>query len=159
MDATNAQTASAPPAPEAAGRARSLTDLWEQDHASQWLGMALLEVGAGHSRVSMRVTPQMANGHGICHGGLIFALADSAFAFASNSRGGSVVAAGAVVDFLSPARVGEELEAVASERHLAGRNGIYDVTVRESRSQRRVAEFRGRSRKIAEARPLTPGPG
>lgn len=97
----------------------------------------------------MRVTPKMANGHGICHGGMIFALADTAFAFASNSKGGTVVAAGATVDFLSPAVVGEELEATARERHLQGRSGIYDVTVRDIASQRVVAEFRGRSRRLA----------
>jgi phenylacetic acid degradation protein PaaD len=115
--------------------------------------MALLEVAPGRSRVAMRVTPQMANGHGICHGGMIFALADSAFAFASNSRGGNVVAAGATVDFISPATVGEELEATATERHLQGRSGIYDVTVRESMSQRLVAEFRGRSRGLPTGEP------
>ncbi len=99
----------------------------------------------------MRVTPKMANGHGICHGGMIFALADSAFAFASNCRGGTVVAAGATVDFMSPAAVGEELEASATERHVQGRSGIYDVTVRESTSRRLVAEFRGRSRRLPGA--------
>ncbi len=128
-------------------------DLWEQDQASQWLGMALLEVAPGRSRVAMRVTSRMVNGHGICHGGMIFALADSAFAFACNSHGGTVVAAGATVDFLSPAAVGEELEATATERHLQGRSGIYDVTVRESTSQRLVAEFRGRSRRLAGGDP------
>ena len=126
-------------------------DLWDQDQASQWLGMALLEVAPGRSRVAMRVTPKMANGHGICHGGMIFALADSAFAFASNCRGGTVVAAGATVDFMSPAAVGEELEASATERHVQGRSGIYDVTVRESTSRRLVAEFRGRSRRLPGA--------
>jgi acyl-CoA thioesterase len=114
--------------------------------------MALLEVGPGRSRVEMLVTPRMANGHGVCHGGLIFALADTAFAFASNSRGGTVLAAGATVDFLSPAEVGEKLEATATERQLQGRSGIYDVTVRESASQRVVAEFRGRSRRLSDAR-------
>ena len=126
--------------------------LWEKDQASQWLGMALLEVGPGRSRVEMLVTPRMANGHGVCHGGLIFALADTAFAFASNSRGGTVLAAGATVDFLSPAEVGEKLEATATERQLQGRSGIYDVTVRESASQRVVAEFRGRSRRLSDER-------
>lgn len=101
----------------------------------------------------MRITPRMANGHGICHGGMIFALADSAFAVASNSRGGTVVAAGASVDFLSPASVGEELEATATERHLQAKSGIYDVTVRESTTQRLVAEFRGRSRRVPDQGP------
>ena len=132
-------------------RARG-SDLWDQDQASQWLGMALLEVSPGRSRVEMQITPRMANGHGICHGGMIFALADTAFAFASNSRGGTVLAPGATVDFLSPAAVGEMLEATATERQLQGRSGIYDVTVRESASQRVVAEFRGRSRRLSKER-------
>ncbi len=106
----------------------------------------------------MRITPRMANGHGICHGGMIFALADSAFAFASNSRGGTVVAAGATVDFLSPGVIGEELEATAIERHLQGKSGIYDVTVRESTSQRLVAEFRGRSRRLSNEGPAAREP-
>ncbi len=122
------------------------------------MGMALLEVAPGRSRVSMRITPRMANGHGICHGGMIFALADSAFAFASNSRGGTVVAAGATVDFLSPGVIGEELEATAIERHLQGKSGIYDVTVRESTSQRLVAEFRGRSRRLSNEGPAAREP-
>ncbi len=145
--------------PSRPGHDGAEAELWAQDRASQWLGMVLLEVGSGSSRVSMRVTSQMVNGHGICHGGLIFALADSAFAFASNSHGGTVVAAGAVVDFLSPAVVGEELEAVATERHLKGRSGIYDVTVREVHSQRPVAEFRGRSRTLPRSGPSPAGPG
>jgi len=94
----------------------------------------------------MVVAAAMINGHGICHGGYLFILADSAFAFACNTYGEKVLAFGADIVFLSPAKLGEELVAVAAERVLDGRNGIYDVTVSQSPTGRVVAEFRGRSR-------------
>src|SRR5579859_1628822 len=98
--------------------------------------------------MSMLVRPDMTNGHGICHGGFIFTLADSAFAFACNTYDQSTVAQQCAVTFIEPVREGEVLTAHAVERTRAGRGGIYDVTVRDSRNNV-VAEFRGHSRTIA----------
>jgi acyl-CoA thioesterase len=118
--------------------------MWARDSASQGLGMELEEVRPGYARVRMAVRADMLNGHGTCHGGIVFALADSAFAFACNSRGVVTVASGCSVEFLAPAREGDELVAVATERSLEGRNGVYDVDV-SAADQRLVATFRGRS--------------
>jgi acyl-CoA thioesterase len=96
----------------------------------------------------MRIRPDMVNGHRICHGGLIFALADSAFAFACNSYGDNTVAAGAAIEFLLPAREGDLLRAIASERWRTGRAGIYEIEVCNQRDEA-VALFRGRSHQIA----------
>jgi acyl-CoA thioesterase len=90
----------------------------------------------------------MTNGHGICHGGLVFALADSAFAFACNSHGANTVAAGAAIEFLRPAREGDLLTAVATERWRAGRSGIYEIEVTNQDGET-VALFRGRSHQVA----------
>ena len=118
--------------------------MWGRDRASQALGMSLDEVRPGYARLRMIVRPDMLNGHGTAHGGLVFALADSAFAFACNSRGGVTVASGCSIEFLAPAREGDELVAEANERALDGRNGVYDVDVRNA-DGRLVATFRGRS--------------
>jgi acyl-CoA thioesterase len=115
------------------------------DAAASLLGIRLEEVKPGYARMRMVVTPDHANGHAICHGGMIFALADTAFAHACNSRNVATVAAGADISFLSPAQVGEELEAVAIERALGGRTGLYDIEVVEAESRRKIALFRGRS--------------
>ncbi|MGQ0383945.1 MAG: hydroxyphenylacetyl-CoA thioesterase PaaI [Gammaproteobacteria bacterium] len=136
-----------------AGRAQSVAEravraLWEGDRASQALGMAIESAGPGTARVRMRVRPDMTNGHGICHGGLVFALADSAFAFACNSHGDNTVAAGAAIEFLRPAREGDVLTAVATERWRAGRSGIYEIEVRNQGGEA-VALFRGRSHQVA----------
>jgi acyl-CoA thioesterase len=124
--------------------------MWASDPASAALGMTLLAISPGTARVSMHVRPDMVNGHDICHGGLIASLADSAFALACNSYGPVTVAAGFEIDFLEPARLGDELVATATERARRGRSGIYDVTVR--RGDTVVAEFRGRSRTLPDAR-------
>ena len=118
--------------------------MFAADQASLRLGMELAEAGDGRAVVTMTVTDAMLNGHGICHGGYVFTLADTAFACASNSYGQVAVAAGADITFLSPVRSGDVLRAVASERARYGRSGLYDVTVR--RGALVVAEFRGRSR-------------
>lgn len=117
------------------------------DRASAALGMALLEVGDGTARVRMLVRDDMVNGYDIAHGGLVFALADTAFACACNSWGELTVAAGAEVTFVAAARAGDELFADASCRTAFGRHGIYDVTVRrgDPADGDVVAEFRGRS--------------
>jgi phenylacetic acid degradation protein PaaD len=127
---------------------RAAAALWRGDRASQGLGMIVGACAPGHATVSMRVRPDMVNGHGICHGGLVFALADSAFAFACNSHGDNTVAAGAAIEFLLPAREGDLLTAVASERWRAGRAGIYEIEVRNQQDEL-VALFRGRSHQIA----------
>lgn len=124
--------------------------MWARDRASQELGMALEEVRPGYARVRMPVRADMLNGHGTCHGGLIFALADSAFAFACNSHGVVTVASGCTIEFLAPATEGDELVAVAEERSREGRHGVYDVDVRRPDGGV-VATFRGRSTSLKEA--------
>ena len=124
--------------------------LYATDSASQALGMTLVRAGAGTATVTMTVRPDMTNGHGIFHGGFIFALADSAFAFACNSHGAPTVAAGVTVDFLAPARLGEELTAIAREQWLGGRTGLYDMTVTGADGQV-VALVRGRSHRLGRA--------
>lgn len=121
--------------------------LFERDRASQGLGMRLLEVRPGRARVAMSVRADMLNGHQLCHGGMVFALADSAFAFACNSYNDSTVAAAAAIDFLATAREGDELTAEAVELWRSRRNGIYEITVVNQRGER-LALFRGRSYRI-----------
>jgi acyl-CoA thioesterase len=121
--------------------------MWETDHASQGLGIRILAVGPGEARLEMIVRPEMANGHGMCHGGFVFTLADSAFAFACNSRGQRMVASQGAISFLAPAQVGDTLTARACEVHLRGRGGLYDVSV-SNQTGERIAEFRGHSRAI-----------
>ncbi len=127
---------------------RAVDALWRGDSASRQLGMTIDSCGPGRATVSMRIRPDMVNGHRICHGGLIFTLADSAFAFACNSWGDNTVAAGAAIEFLLPAREGDVLRAVAAERWRAGRAGIYEIEVRNQRDEV-VALFRGRSHQVA----------
>lgn len=117
------------------------------DAASAGLGIELLDHGDGWARTGMRVRPAMVNGHDICHGGLVFALADTAFACACNSAGPVTVAAECSIVFISPARRGDYLEATARLRTRYGRNGLYDVTV--VRGEDVIAEFRGRSHALA----------
>jgi phenylacetic acid degradation protein PaaD len=120
--------------------------MWADDSASQALGMGIVDIGAGHATLTMTVRADMTNGHGICHGGFMFSLADSAFAFACNSHNHRAVAQACDIVFLAPVRVGDELVATAVERMRDGRNGICDVTVR--RGDVVVAEFRGQSRLV-----------
>lgn len=122
------------------------------DRASATLGIELVALAPGRARARMTVRPDMVNGHDIAHGGLVFALADTAFACACNSFGPTTVAAGAEVVFVAPARAGDELVADAALRTGYGRHGIYDVTVRRGRAEDAevVAEFRGRSHRMAQ---------
>lgn len=126
---------------------RAAAALFERDRASQALGMRITAVRPGAARVVMRVRADMVNGHGLCHGGLVFALADSAFAFACNSHNDSTVAAAAAIDFLAAAREGDELTAEATELWRTPRNGIYEITVANQRGER-IALFRGRSYRV-----------
>jgi acyl-CoA thioesterase len=119
-----------------------------QDNASRALGMVLEEVGPGQARMRMMVRDDMINGHDLCHGGLIFALADSSLAFACNARNRITVVAAAEIQFISPARMGETLLAVAHERASAGRSGIYDVEVTDAATGHLVALLRGRAQRI-----------
>jgi acyl-CoA thioesterase len=122
--------------------------MWADDQASQGLGMMIERVSPGEAVISMAIRPEMTNGHGICHGGFIFTLADSAFAFACNTYNQRTVAQHCAVTFLRPGRRGDTLTAHAVERHRSERSGIYDVTVRDGRGEV-IAEFRGHSRTIA----------
>ena len=110
--------------------------------------MELLDVGPGRARLAMTVTNRMVNGHSLCHGGFIFALAVSAFAFACNSHGHYAVAQHCAVAFLAPGRLGMRLVAEAAERHRGERTGICDITVRDQASGTVIAEFRGHSRTL-----------
>jgi acyl-CoA thioesterase len=133
---------------DAAQIARISADaMWADDKASQGLGMAILDVGPGTARLAMTITDRMVNGHGLCHGGYIFTLADSAFAFACNSHGQRTVAQHCSVTFLAPGRLGMRLIADAVERYRGERSGIYDITVRDETGST-IAEFRGHSRSI-----------
>ncbi len=116
------------------------------DRASRALGIELLEYGPGWARTRMVIRDDMVNGHSISHGGLIFSLADTAFACACNSWGPATVAAGCDIVFVAAARAGDQLEAYAQARTRYGRSGIYDVTVR--RDTEVIAEFRGRSHQL-----------
>lgn len=122
--------------------------MWAGDAASKWVGMEIIQVDEGHAVLELTVADQHCNGHGICHGGVTFMLADSAFAFACNSRNQSTVAQHNVISFTAPARVGDQLTATAHEVSLTGRSGIYDVTVTDQ-TGRKIAEFRGFSRAVS----------
>ena len=113
------------------GRAERVAELmWAEDAASRELGLSLEGVGPGTARCALTVEPRHANGHGTCHGGILFALADTAFAFACNAANARAVAQRCTIDFVAPARVGDALVAEAREVHVAGRSGVYDVEVR-----------------------------
>ena len=133
--------------------------MWAQDKASRALGMKITRVGPGRATMRMAVRPKMCNGHLICHGGMIFALADSAFAFACNSHNRVTVANNCTISFLAPAREGDVLFAEAVERHRGGRSGVYDVTITNQDAQI-IALFRGHSTQVTgELVPgLTPEP-
>jgi acyl-CoA thioesterase len=122
--------------------------MYERDPASQALGMVLAEIRPGYARMTMTVRADMLNGHQSCHGGYIFMLADSAFAFACNSHNHNTVGAGCTIDYLAPGREGDLLTAEASEQALAGKTGVYDVKVSD-REGRTIALFRGKSHRVA----------
>ena len=142
-------TDSVPADPQALAEACARA-MFDSDRASRALGMTIDSIRPGHAVLSMPVTESMTNGHDICHGGYMFTLADSAFAFACNTYNQRAVAQQCQVSFLKPVSLGETLTAVASERWREGRSGIYDVTVRNGAGDV-VAEFRGHSRTIPGA--------
>ncbi len=118
--------------------------MWAADLASQTLGIRVSDISPGGATATMRITAEMVNGHAIAHGGYVFLLADTAFAFACNTYGEVTVARAADIAFVAPVHEGDELVAVAAERSRSGRSGVYDVTVRSGDEV--VAEFRGHSR-------------
>ncbi|MBB6178717.1 hydroxyphenylacetyl-CoA thioesterase PaaI [Pseudorhizobium flavum] len=121
--------------------------MWNDDAASQRLGMSLDHIAPGHATLSVTVTEAMSNGHGNCHGGYIFTLADSAFAFACNSYNEMVVAQHCSITYINPVRIGDRLIATAAEVSRRGRSGIYDIRITNQDSVH-VAEFRGHSRTV-----------
>jgi acyl-CoA thioesterase len=123
--------------------------MWKEDDASKGLGMEILEVKAGEAVLKMTILPHMVNGHGIAHGGFIFTLADSAFAFACNSHNERAVAAHGNITFVRPGKLGDRLVASAREISRSGRSGIYDISV--SADGTTIAELRGHSRTIGGA--------
>jgi acyl-CoA thioesterase len=125
----------------------SAARMYADDQAAKALGISIDEVTPGRATARMRVTGDMTNGHGIAHGGFIFLLADTAFAYACNSHGPVTVAQGCQISFLRPAREGDELIAAAAERVRTERNGIYDVSVRRADGEV-LAELRGHSRTL-----------
>lgn len=134
--------------PQPADQPGPVEAMLASDAASRMLGIELTGYGPGWADARMTVREDMVNGHGICHGGMIFALADTAFACACNSWGPVSVAAGCDIVFVAPARLGDVLTAGARVRSRYGRNGIYDATVMHG--DRLVAEFRGRSHQVRE---------
>ena len=130
--------------------ARACADaMWKEDSASSGLGMEILDMKAGSAIMAMTVKPHMVNGHGITHGGFVFLLADSAFAFACNSRNERAVAAHCNISFIRPGKLGDRLIATATEISRSGRSGIYDIRVTVDGVV--VAEMRGHSRTIGGA--------
>jgi acyl-CoA thioesterase len=132
--------------PDAVARAAAQA-MWDKDLASRSLGMSLDAVGPGEATLSLTITAAMTNGHKTCHGGYIFTLADSAFAFACNSYNQNTVAQHCSVTFLQPAFEGDRLTAAAHEVSRIGRSGIYDIKV-TNQNGKPIAEFRGHSRTV-----------
>lgn len=126
---------------------KSAAAMWANDNASKWAGMEITAIDEGMATLELTVAPHHCNGHGICHGGVTFMLADSAFAFACNSRNQSTVAQSNSISFTAPGKLGDRLIARAAEVSLTGRSGIYDVTV-ENQTGQMIAAFRGLSRAI-----------
>ena len=135
----------ATPTPDDIARACAQA-MWQEDDASRGLGMELVEVKSGRATLAMTIKPHMVNGQRIAHGGFIFTLADSAFAFACNSHNERVVAAQGNITFIRPGKLGDRLIATAREVSRSGRSGIYDVSVTADGTV--IAEFRGHSRVI-----------
>lgn len=127
--------------------AKSAAAMWAHDAASKWFGMELVEVDEGRAVLALTVAAHHCNGHGICHGGVTHALADSAFAFACNSRNVATVGQHTMMSYLAPGQLGDRLTATATETTVAGRSGVYDVRV-TNQDDTIIAEFRGMSRAI-----------
>jgi acyl-CoA thioesterase len=125
--------------------------MWAEDAASQGLGLRLARIAPGEATMTMVVEPRMANGHGNCHGGFLFALADSAFAFACNSFGRRTVGQACSITYLRPGRVGGTVTATARQVAQAGRSGVYEVRITDAAGEM-LALFQGQSREVGERR-------
>ena len=150
MTKPNTSVASAAPLTSAEAQTlaeRVAAEMFARDRASQAMGMRISKVGPGRAELTMKVRADMLNGHATCHGGFIFTLADSAFAFACNSANMTTVASGCSIDFIAPAREDDLLTAIGYERSLSGRTGVYDIEVTNQRGET-VALFRGKSYRI-----------
>ena len=132
--------------PEQLAQACSTT-MHADDHTAKWLGLEIITTLPGKATINMQVTQNMANGHGICHGGMIFTLCDTTFAHACNNTNHKTVASGCSIDYLAPAKVGDVLTANAKERSRSGRTGVYDVDV-QNQDGMLLAVFRGKSYQI-----------
>ncbi|MDG1936675.1 MAG: hydroxyphenylacetyl-CoA thioesterase PaaI [Paracoccaceae bacterium] len=126
---------------------KSCEAMWKNDRSSQWFGMQIEDADEGSATLSLVVQKHHTNGHGMCHGGVTFMLADSAFAFACNSRNQASVAQHNSITYIAPANLGDTLTATAREVSLVGKSGIYDVNV-SNQDNLNIAEFRGSSRSI-----------
>lgn len=126
---------------------RCAESMFERDWTAQALDMKIIEVREGYAKLSMVVRKDMSNGHAICHGGMIFTLADTAFAYSCNSYNKVTVAAGCNIEYAAPGKLGDNLIAEAKKVSLTGRSGIYDVTISNSEGDA-IAFFRGKSRQI-----------
>ena len=135
---------------DAALAARVAATMFARDRAAQMLGIVVAQVAPGSATCSMTVRDEMLNGHDICHGGILFTLADTAFAYACNSRNERTVALQCSISFAAPARAGERLSALAEERATGGRTGTYDVRVCAADGSL-VALFRGTSYRVSGA--------
>ena len=143
-------TAKHPTPAEAQALADAVAEaMFARDRAANALGITIESVGPGVSHLSMPVRGDMVNSHHICHGGLIFSLADTAFAYACNSYNRNTVASACHIDFLAPGMENDTLDAEAVERSQSGRTGVYDVTVKSRQSGKTIALFRGKSYRIA----------
>jgi len=121
--------------------------MYEKDACAQAYGIDIIEMNDGYAVLTMQVTPQMLNGHQSCHGGQLFTLADTAFAYACNSQGLAAVASGCAIEFIRPAFAGDRLTATAQVRHQGKQTGVYDIEVVDQQ-QKTVAFFRGKSHRI-----------
>ncbi|MBI4989009.1 MAG: hydroxyphenylacetyl-CoA thioesterase PaaI [Rhodocyclales bacterium] len=121
--------------------------MFPRDRNAHFLGIRLDEIRPGYARMSLSVRPEMTNGHDVCHGGIIYTLADTAFAYACNSHNGNALASACSIDYLAPAHPGDTLGVVCEERHLAGRTGVYDAVV-TNQDGKRIALFRGKSHRV-----------
>lgn len=136
-----------PQDPQALAQAVAQT-MWSRDQAAQALGIRIESTGPGQAQLLMDVRQDMLNGHDICHGGMIFSLADTAFAYACNAYNQTTVASACHIDFLAPAKQGDTLRAIAIERSRSGRTGVYDIAI-ETIDGTPIALFRGKSHRIA----------
>ncbi|HEY1845419.1 MAG TPA: hydroxyphenylacetyl-CoA thioesterase PaaI [Buttiauxella sp.] len=122
-------------------------EMYARDNCARQMGIEILEMGEGFARLSMTITEAMLNGHQSCHGGQLFTLADTAFAYACNSQGLAAVASGCCIDFVRPGSLGDRLIATAQVRSQGRQTGVYDIEI-TNQHEKTVALFRGRSHRI-----------